>query len=305
MRFLVLLFFLRIPIVAVPQEIKVELDSVLITSKSGFDVEEFISLVKQDTSFYKAFKNLSYYPNRSVGELNVFSKKELERASLYREARQYLQNKNKWLVITDEKVKGNIYKKEKFNYYTAELFDFVFYRKDTVKVSNIISKKDQSIKAYSQQEKHKENLKILLFNPGAEVQGVPLIGNKLAIFDPDMLKYYEYKISTISYKDTTPCYVFSCKAKSDLNFLQRDNIVIKEFISYFDRRTFNILYRYYHLAYSSVLFDFDVKMYVQLNILEKVILPESIIYAGYWDIPFKNQEKVSFKINFYDFKIVD
>lgn len=59
-------------------------------------------------------------------------------------------------------------------------------------------------------------LKKLVFNPGAEIDGVPLIvGKRLAIFDDEMVPDYDYKIAAASmYNDSISCYVFSCIEKS-------------------------------------------------------------------------------------------
>ena len=283
----------------------IHLDSVIVVAvKGGFSVEDFIYMVRQDTSFYKAFKNLHYYPYKCEGVLTVFNKSEKEKATLYKKATQYVKDKKRWMVIDEEKITGKMYdRKHEFNYYTAELFDFTFFPKDTFPANNIISDKSDMTKPGSKNQNYKQKLKILVFNPGTEVSGVPLVGNKLAIFDNDMIKYYDYKISSDYYNDSIPCYVFTCKVKQGLGYFQKDDPVIKELVSYFDKRTFNIVSRKYVLSYSSVLFDFDVTMNIKLKQINGALVPEHASYSGYWDIPFKSSEILSFRLKFYDHKI--
>ncbi len=285
----------------------VQLDSVMITAvKGGFSVEDFIYLVKQDTSFYKAFKNLRYYPYTFESNLVVFNRRsDKEKASLYRKASQRVVAGKRWIEITEEKTAGNIYNKDKkFTYYTAELFDYTFYPRDTVVASNIITGRPGSaLQDASKNQKYKDRLEVLMFNPGSEVDGIPLISSRMAIFDKDMLGYYDYKIYSEKYRDTIPCYVFECKPKTDLGYFRKDDVVIKDLVSFFERKTFSIVYRKYLLSYNSVLFDFDVKIEVRLQELGGVLVPEYITYTGYWDVPFKKPEVISFKMHFYDYKI--
>ena len=285
----------------------VQLDSVMITAvKGGFSVEDFIYLIRQDTFFYKAFKNLHYYAYKTEGNLTVFNKNEKEKATLFRKATQYIKNGKKWMLIDEEKVTGKMYnRKKEFNYYTAELYDYTFFSKDTTWASNIINYKNSVNNSDSKNQKNKEKLKTLIFNPGAEVKGVPLIGNRLAIFDKDMVPYYDYKISVENYNDTVSCYVFSCKEKQGLGYFKKDKPVIKELVSYFERKTFNILSRKYVLSYSSVFFDFDVTMNVNLKKIKGTLVPDVISYSGYWDLPFKSAEIISFKLKFFDYQISD
>ena len=49
------------------------LDDVVISEeKNGFSVNDFISYVKNDTTFYKAFKHLRFFQHNFKSELNIF-----------------------------------------------------------------------------------------------------------------------------------------------------------------------------------------------------------------------------------------
>jgi len=51
------------------------LDDVVISQENnGFSVEDFVSYVKQDTTFYMGFKHLRYYSHSYESELIIFNK---------------------------------------------------------------------------------------------------------------------------------------------------------------------------------------------------------------------------------------
>jgi hypothetical protein len=306
--FIALLFiFFTFRIFSQSVEKVIQLDSVTIqATKRGFDVKDFVDWVQNDTTFYKAFKNLHYYPFQMKSDLTVYGKSKEEKGTMHRKAVQRVLKKKRWIVIDEEKVSGNIYKRKKeYNYYTVELFDHIFFRLDTVTASNIIHDQADAENTDSKNGKYTEKLKTLMFNPGAEVDGVPLIGHKMAIFNEDMTKHYDYKILADTLNDSIPCYVFSCKAKQMDSIRTDGKAVIKNLETWFDKRTLNVLARKSTLTYKSIFFDFDVKMDVKLEEINGALVPVFINYNGFWDIPFKKPEIVQFKILFSDFDIYD
>ena len=52
------------------------LDDVIISEENnGFSVNDFISYVKNDTTFYMGFKHMRFYTHNYKGELMIFNKK--------------------------------------------------------------------------------------------------------------------------------------------------------------------------------------------------------------------------------------
>jgi hypothetical protein len=298
---IVFCFFFAFAFRVSAQDLKtIRLDSVTIVAvKGGFKVSDFIELVKNDTSFYQAFKNLRSYPHKSYSSLFVYDTKKQVKAALFRKSTQYVKDKKRWLVIDSNDVKGKLQnRKQQYKSYTTELYDFVFFPRDTAGIS--LNNERNPSKANKSNE---EKLKTLIFNPGMPIAGVPLVGHRMAIFDAGMVPYYDYEISSTKYKDTVPCYVFRCSAKKDLGYFSKDKPVIKEIVSYFSKKTFFIVSRRYHLSYDNPLFDFDVNMEVRLTEVKGILFPEFVRYQGHWDIPFKAPEIVNFDVNFYNFKV--
>ena len=147
---------------------------------------------------------------------------------------------------------------------------------------------------------HKENIRLMMFNPGAAIKDVPFIGDKMAIFDDHMVPFYEYKIWEFNYLDSIPCYAFTVRAKPEF---KDDKTVIKELTSYFNKETMQIMKREYHMKYNAMLFDFDVRINADMKQLGQALVPTRIDYRGFWDIPAKKPERIQFRVDCYDYRL--
>lgn len=265
------------------------------------DVADFIRQVEDDTTFYQAFLNLRYYPHDMTGAMVVYNKDESERGTLQRKARQFVSTDDMmWVKVTYEKTNGKIKKRNgDWKYLTAEMYDEVFFPTQKQKVSNRIVSKDQELVSGSSLEKHKAQLKRMLFNPGAEIENVPLIGDKMAIFSDKMMPYYHYSIYPDTWADSVPCVVFSCYAQEG----EEDKTVIRDMTTYFHRDTHEVIARKYRLAHNTILFDFDITMEVENKHVDGRLVPRHITYSGMWNIPFKRPEIISFQLKCHDYTI--
>ena len=77
---------------------------------------------------------------------------------------------------------------------------------------NIVKGKEFSTTGLSGMEKHKAQLKMLFFNPGRKISGIPFMGDKTAIFDDNMEDKYDMSIDMDQYNKTS-CYIFKIKVK--------------------------------------------------------------------------------------------
>lgn len=292
MRFVLLLsLFFSLPGLIDAQVVKsVVLDSVVVQAvKRGFDVSDFIDMVKSDKSFIKGFRNLRTHSHEITGVMNVYDRKGRVQASRKRAGRQIVENGRRWIRIDDESASGKFYdRKGDPKLYTAVLFDEVFFYADTPSVKASASSVPDAGSS------NIGKLKQLVFNPGSNIGGVPFIGNRMAIFDDDMAGYYDYGIRAEQMSDSLPCYVFSVKAKSGFG----DDLVIQSMNTWFNRKTFEIVYRDYVISYSTPVFDFDVAMKITMAYDDAILYPGHIEYSGYWDLPFRKKEQADFDLRF-------
>lgn len=275
----------------------INLDEVIVKAKRiGFDVNGFIQRVEDDTTFYRAFKNLRLVGFTANNDIRITDKKGGKTiASLKSHTRQVMKGNCRSMEVLDEKTTGNFYtKKGNYNYYTAELYANLFFTKGTVCG-------DDNGQAKGSLERHKSQLKQLIFNPGKPISGVPVVGNKVAIFDRDLMRYYDFSITSETYAGGTDCYVFSATIRKNLSSIDRAEVVIDELITYFSKETMEIVGRKYSLSYKTMIFDFKVRMNVQMTKMGDLLLPALITYSGTWNVPFKKRETADFTAKFTDF----
>ena len=283
----------------------VTLDSVMITAiRDGFSVEEFIHYVKTDTTFYQGFKNLRYYNHDYHSNLKVLKKSGEVLGSLFRSGKYTITNEQLVVHIDSTFDDGKIFnRKGKYRHYTPEFFDKIFFPKDTITVSKYARSGEKKME--DENEQNEEDAKTIVFSIGS---GDVEAGNsknkkKLAVFDIDMQQYYDYLISQEVFQDSIECYSFTVRMKEGLKDKEQEQVLIRELVSYFDKETFNVMYRKYVMSYRYWLIDLDVSVEVYMDYADSELVPSYVHYNGFWDIPFAKPEHADFKLWNYNFKL--
>ncbi|MCD0486998.1 hypothetical protein LPB86_02075 [Pedobacter sp. MC2016-14] len=304
---LLVLCLLPFPETAFTQEISrfnpdtlqtIQLDDAVNIQAQKLSVETFINAIMADTSFYSAFRSMKKYDFIAEHRIYTFDKKDKLAARLYRKIAHMAlaPQKISYLVKQDS---GKVYKKDgKYQSYTVELFNHIFmnaYQSDFGK-SSPYPTEDSKSKTQDKNSGYKDKLKTLIFAPGRPVKGIPFIGSKTEIFTANMRQYYNYTFSNATYLDSIPVYHFKVALKPDLSSWTKDGLMIKELVTIFDKRNFEILGRYVDMKYGNMLFNFDVQMNIEMSYLNEVKLPAKITYQGNWNVPLKKKEKTSFLI---------
>lgn len=271
--------------------------------RNNLDVPKFLQRIKNDTTFYKAFRTLHILGFTSLNDIRMMDKKGKMKASLQSKTIQHVANGCRTMETVDERTTGNMYDDDKnFNYYTAELYAGLFFTRGKVcGENNIVKGIEHSVKSKSGIEKHKEQLKMLFFDPGKKIPGIPFIGNKINIFDPDVAKNYDFSIDMAEYSGQD-CYLFTIKAKEDLSSDEKDNIVIDNIDTWFNTKTMEIVGRNYDISYDAGVYDFKVHMEVHMTHFGDYLVPGTLYYNGTWDMVFKKRERGVFTATLFDFK---
>ena len=271
--------------------------------RSDLNVPKFLQRIKEDTTFYKSFRNLHILNFTSLNDIRMMDKKGELKASLQSKTRQKVSAGCRTMDVLEETTTGDIYNSDRsFNYYTAQLYAGLFFT--TGKIcgeTNIVKGVELDVKSKSGLDKHKEQLKMLFFNPGKKIPGIPFIGNKINIFDPDVARYYDFTIDLGDYEGQY-CYIFSIKTKADLSSDEKNNIVFDNITTWFNSKTMEIVGRKYDLSYNSGVYEFDVHMEVLMTRFEEYLVPRVIRYNGDWDVIFKKRERGIFTATLFDFK---
>jgi hypothetical protein len=270
--------------------------------RNKLNVPGFIERVKNDTSFYKAFKNLKVLGYTALSDIRMRDRQGKELATLQSSTKQLVENGCRSTQWLEEKITGDIYDENKnWNYYTGELYAGLLFAKGKVcGENNIVKGAEISIKDKKGIDRHKEQLKMLFFNPGKKIPGIPFIGDKIAIFDDEVSQLYDFVIDMADYQGQL-CYVFAIKARPDLSSSQRNDIVINEMITWFNPGNLDIVARNYDISYDAAVYDFDVQMEVQMDRFQDLLVPKLIRYTGNWHALFKKRERGVFTATLFNF----
>ena len=270
--------------------------------RTDINVPKFIDRVKNDTTFFKAFKNLHVLGFTSLNDIRIVDKKGKQKAAMQSKTRQMRTDGCRTMETLSETVQGDFYNEDRqYNYYTAELYAGLFFTKGKVcGEDNIVKGTSFTAKGKSGTAKHKEQLKMLFFNPGKKIPGIPFIGEKINIFDPDVAEFYDFLIDQADYEGKS-CYIFSVKTREDLSGREKNKIVIDNMITWFDAKSMEVLARNYSLSFDAGVYDFDVSMEVEMTKFGSYLVPKTLRYKGNWDVVFKKRERGVFTATLFDF----
>ena len=275
----------------------ITLSTVVLDNK--LNVPAFIERVKNDSSFYKAFKNLRIVNFNAINDIRMNNKSGKLDASLNSHTKQIVLNGCRTMQVLNETATGNFYTDAKeYNYYTAQMYASLFFTKGNIcGEDNIVKGKEFSTEGKSGMEKHKEQLKMLFFNPGRKINGLPFMSNKTAIFEDEIADSYDMDIDWERYNNTN-CYVFKQKVKDG----KKASVVVDEMTTWFNDITFDVVARTYSLSYDAGIYDFKVNMEVQMTKFGNLNVPALIRYNGNWKAIFKKRERGIFTATLSDFK---
>ncbi|MDB5277706.1 MAG: hypothetical protein JWR61_2661 [Ferruginibacter sp.] len=275
----------------------ITLSEVVVNNK--LNVPAFIDRVKNDTTFYKAFKNLRILNYIAINDVRMLDKSGGNRATMHSKIHQIRDSNCRRMETLEQQSTGDFYTTDSgYNYYTAQMYASLFFTIGLVcGEDNIVAGDAFNTSGKSGLEKHKEQLKILFFNPGKKITGIPFVSGKTAIYEDDMAELYDISVDMDEYNKTS-CYILRQKVKRG----KEDKVVVDEMTTWFNDKTFEVVARNYNLRYDAGVYDFDVQMEVQMTHAGNYLVPALIKYNGNWKAIFKKRERGVFTATLFDFK---
>ena len=269
----------------------VTLDSFVI--RSGFDVNAFIRRVRSDTTFYKAFRSMHLMPYYAVNDIKAYDKKGSVIASMYSKTKQKRNNGCRVTEVEEEHVTGDFYDRNgDYRYYTAELFGYLFFAKKPVCNETDLVNDALDVRGKGKLERSKYELRQLIFNPGSKVSGVPFMGDRASIFEEGEAEKYDFRITQEMYEGYQ-CYVFRITPKHGYE----RKVIYNELTTWFRKSDYSIVARDYSVSYTTLVYDFDVRMKVRTKEVGGKLYPTYIDYDGNWHILTKKRERVKFNVS--------
>jgi len=274
----------------------ITLSEIVVNNK--LDIASFIRRVKNDTTFYKAFRNLHIIGYTALNDIRMLDKNGNIEAFLRSKTKQIRKGNCRKMQVLQQSTTGDMYDAAgNFNYYTAQMYAGLFFTKDSVcGEDNIVKGREFSTQGLSGIEKHKQQLKMLFFNPGKKINGLPFISGKTEIFGKSMADNYDMRIDLRNFNKTS-CYVFTVKVKDS----RKNAVVINEMTTWFNDKTFEIVARNYSLSYDAGIYDFNVEMEAQMTKVGDLIVPSLLRYNGNWKAVFKKREHGVFTATLFYF----
>jgi hypothetical protein len=265
-----------------------------------FNVPTFIKRIQEDTSFYKAFRNLHVVNFSAINDIRMVDSDGGLNASLHSTTVQSVQNGCRSMQTIAQEASGDMYNADStFNYYTANMYASLFFTKGSIcNETNIVKDASFTTEGKSGMDKHKEQLKMLFFNPGKRISGLPFMSNKTAIYDDELAAYYDMDIDWQNYNGTN-CYVFKQKVKQG----SEDFVVVDEMTTWFNETTYEVVGRNYTLSYGAAVYDFKVSMEILMTKVGDLTVPALIKYNGNWKAIFKKRERGIFTATLSNFSI--
>ena len=275
----------------------ITLSEIVVNKK--LNIANFINHIKSDSSFYKAFRNLHILSFTSINDIRMLNKDGSSSASLYGKTKQLTDKNCRRMQVLEEQTTGDYYDENKqLNYYTAQMYASLFFTNGIMcGEDNIVAGKEFSTAGKTGIEKHKEQLKMLFFNPGKKINGLPFMSGKTAIYDDDMATLYDMAVDMETYNQVN-CYVFRQIVKPG----NESSVVVKEMTTWFDEKTMEVVARNYSISYNALVYDFKVQMEVQMTHAGNLLVPALIRYNGNWKAIFKKRERGVFTATLFDFK---
>lgn len=271
--------------------------------RNNMDYKGLLERIKNDTTFYKAFRNLRVIEFSALNDIAMLDKRDSIKASYYSRTRQHRDNGCRSTEVLELKTTGDFLDKDSsFNYLTGQMYSSLFLTRGRIcGENNIVQGTSITTEGKSGMDKHKEQLKMLFFNPGKKIPGIPFVGNKLDLYDNRAHKLYDYRLDYSEYKGRY-AYVFSIRPKENLGMFKEDDIVVDNMTTWFDATTMEVMARNYSLSYKAGVYDFDVSMEVEMTKIGDLLVPAVLRYKGNWSVILKKREKARFTATLFDFK---
>jgi hypothetical protein len=284
------------------------LDSTTVQAvKVGLNPVFFIKATREDTTFFKAFKNLHFVPYQLEEQATIYNKKNKITAQKKETLEQYYQNKCRWQVLKTSEIKGKFYEKNGEHISeTVQMFEKIFRNEDTVCNEKPYAsgyKPGVKISKPNDIRQQRELVKNLVFAPQTVEIDVPFFRNKMKtnIYDEAISKYYQFSIRFMEWNGNS-VYLFEAVADTIRFPDETKNLMIKKMQTYFRHYDLQVLGRSYLLEYPGTFVNCRVSMDIALQEWNDITIPASIAYEGRWKFPGKGTDIVKMKAEFEELK---
>ncbi len=235
------------------------------------DLNDYLHFIINENSYQEAFKNFKNRNYKFGFSLEIDGLNDDILIDYKGNGTSKKRNKCRLNQFENKDIKGNYYRKnDRPKFYTAKLLEtFAFgLEKNCDDKSPII-------------ESRVEELVEILMSPGVAAD-LQFIGYKTDLFSSEMLKYYNYKISTSTYDNKVECVLFEMDLKPAFRERKKKKTIIKSLKSYYNKRTNITVAKEMVVSYKTPLQNYDINFNVEFDFINGKLLPKRIEYEGVW-----------------------
>jgi hypothetical protein len=99
----------------------ITLSEVVLNNK--LNVPAFIDRIKNDTTFYKAFRNLHVLGYSAINDIRMLKKEGTSRATCFSKTKQIMEGNCRRMEVLEEQTTGDYFDDDhQYNYYTAQMY---------------------------------------------------------------------------------------------------------------------------------------------------------------------------------------
>lgn len=279
------------------------LDSVVITAvKKGLNPQYFIDVSKADTSMFRAFKNLHFHTLIIDFQSKVYGKKGVVLNDDSGKTHQFYQDSCRWQNNISRTTKGVLRDKKGAPVSTTQtMFYSIFLHKDTVchEKKAIQFKPGMTLSRPSDLQQQRDWIKSFVFAPQTVKIDVPFFRNKMKtqLYSDEESKYYRFSLSAVQWQGRD-AYLLEAVADTIQYAAEAENLLIKKMKTWFDPQSKQVLGRYYQLFTNGWWVDMDITLDIQLQEINGEMVPQSIVYKGFWKFPGKGTDRADIKMYF-------
>lgn len=279
------------------------LDSVVISAvKKGLNPQYFIDVSKADTSMFRAFKNLHFHTLIIDFQSKVYDKKGSVLNDDSGKTQQFYQDSCRWQKNISRQSKGNLKDKKGAPISTTQsMFYSIFLHRDTVcnEKKAIHYKPGMTLSRPSDLQQQRDWIKSFVFAPQTVKIDVPFFRNKMKtqLYSEEVSKFYRFSLSAVQWQGRD-AYLLDAVVDTIQYAAEAENLLIKRMKTWFDPETKQVLGRYYQLYTNGWLVDMDITLDIQLQEINGEMVPQSIVYKGFWKFPGKGTDKADIKMYF-------
>lgn len=300
---------------------KTELSPVEIAADRNLGIEDLMKIIQKDSSLFESFRNLKNFKfisnntikylvnNKPIKKENIllqhFHKDTLTYREKIKHSTEILDEEAAKELAEAEGILFELFQSDTFKINKSkqqELEKLVKEKEDQEKLANMSENKKTKYMRKKAKAKEKEfNFNFIPSDTaeGSQFTNLPFVGNRLAIFEPEMQIHYNFKMSRGSSKNGEEGYIFLAVPKKP----NKEVTIIKRLEVFLAKENLSILGYSLDGTYKSFIYDVDLKLNVNCRKENVFYVPNDLRIEADIDVILLKAFKIIEETHYYNFTL--